>query len=65
MVSMFFSRMRRVFIAMTLSYVALYYLNLGGGGLEENVSLSLLKNPDMLLSIMIKIDQKISFIDQL
>ena len=50
---------------MTLSYVALYYLNLGGGGLEENVSLSLLKNPDMLLSIMIKIDQKISFIDQL
>ena len=40
--------MSRVFMAMTLSSVAVYDLNLGGGGLDEKVSLSLLKNPDII-----------------
>ena len=34
-------------MAMTLSSVGVYVLYLGGGGFEEKVSFSLLKNPDI------------------
>ena len=44
---MFFYRMRRVFMAMTLSSVGVYVVYLGGGGFEEKVYFSLLKNPDI------------------